>query len=60
MTKSDETTESPRLTAQATENGTNPNRYESQAPTIYVFFLFFFSWHEFMPLFYVPSICDLL
>ncbi len=30
------------------------------APTIHVFFSFFFGWHDYMPLFYVPWMYDLL
>jgi len=30
------------------------------APTIHIFFSFFFGWHDYMPLFYVPWLYDLL
>ena len=30
------------------------------APTIHVFFSFFFGWHDYMPLFYVPWWLDLI
>ena len=29
-------------------------------PAIHVFFSFFFGWHEYMPLFYVPWFADLI
>ena len=30
------------------------------APAIHVFFSFFVGWHDYMPVFYVPSVWDLL
>jgi hypothetical protein len=29
-------------------------------PAVHIFFSFFFGWHDYMPLFYVPSLHDLL